>query len=133
MTKPLSASQRTPTAISRPWRARKSAADFVTGQDAIRQRLANSVSAIDTARQAVKAQGDEALAAFNKSSKTAERWLTQLQRQAAEAGKTREELMRLRAAELGVSDAADKYIAQIEAANNSHRSCRRVSACRRRQ
>ncbi|AOZ06765.1 phage tail tape measure protein [Cupriavidus malaysiensis] len=107
--------------ISALERARKSAADFVTGQDAIRQRLTNSVSAIEAARQAVKAQGDEALAAFNKSSKTAERWLTQLQRQAAEAGKTREELMRLRAAELGVSDAADKYIAQIEAANNSHR------------
>lgn len=102
-------------------RARKSAADFVTSQDAIRQRLTNSVSAIDAARQALKAQGDEALSAFEKSSKTAERWLTQLQRQASEAGKTREELMRLRAAELGVSDAAEKYIAQIEAANSAHR------------
>lgn len=107
--------------VSAMEKARKSAADFLTSQDALRQRLTNSVSALDAARQAVKAQGDEALAAFNKSSKTAERWLTQLQRQASEAGKTREELMRLRAAELGVSEAAEKYIAQIEAANTAHR------------
>ncbi|WP_423192981.1 phage tail tape measure protein [Cupriavidus sp. H18C2] len=100
--------------ISAIEKARKSAVDFASSQDTIRQRLTNSVAAVDAARQALKAQGDEALSAFNKSSRTAEKWLTQLQRQASEAGKTREELMRLRAAELGVSEAAEKYIAQIE-------------------
>ncbi|MFT0167481.1 phage tail tape measure protein [Paraburkholderia mimosarum] len=82
----------------------------------MRQRLTNSVSAIENTRKALKAQGDEAVSAFNKSSKTAESWLTSLQKQADQAGKTKAQLMELRAAELGVSDAAQPYIDKIKAA-----------------
>ncbi|MGO4304188.1 phage tail tape measure protein [Cupriavidus sp. RAF12] len=107
--------------VSAMERARKSAADFGASQEAVKQRIATAATAIDSTRRALKDQGDAALEAFNKSAKTAERWLAGLQKQASEAGKTREELMRLRAAELGVSGAAEKYIAQIEAATSGSR------------
>lgn len=102
--------------VSELERARKSAADFVTSQETVRQRLANSVSAIESTRNALKAQGDEAVAAFSKTARSAEGWLTSLQKQADQAGKTRAQLMELRAAELGVSDAAQPYIDKIKAA-----------------
>ncbi|MDR8400115.1 phage tail tape measure protein [Paraburkholderia sp. USG1] len=108
--------------ISEMDRARKSAADFVTSQDAIRQRLTNSVSAIDASRKALQDQGQAAVDAFNKSAKTAESWLTSLQKQADQAGKTRSQLMELRAAELGVSDAAQPYIDKIKAAEQAMNS-----------
>lgn len=100
-------------------RARKSAADFVTSQDTLRQRLTTSAAAIDRTRKALKEQGDEAVAAFNKSARSAESWLSALQKQASQAGKTRAELMELRAAELGVSDAAAPYISKIKDAESA--------------
>lgn len=97
-------------------RARKSAADFVTSQDTLRQRLTNSASAIEASRKALQDQGQAAVDAFNKSARSAETWLTSLQKQADQAGKSRAQLMELRAAELGVSDAAQPYIDKIKAA-----------------
>ncbi len=105
--------------VSEMERARKSAADFVTSQDTLRQRLANSVTAIENSRKALKEQGDEALNSFNKSARAAEQWLTSLQRQADQAGKTRSQLLELRAAELGVADAAQPYIERIKAAEDA--------------
>ncbi|MBR8084565.1 phage tail tape measure protein [Burkholderia vietnamiensis] len=102
--------------VSEMERARRSAADFVTSQDTLRQRLTNSVAAIENTRNALKAQGDEAVASFNRTARTAENWLTSLQKQADQAGKTRAQLMELRAAELGVSDAAQPYIDKIKQA-----------------
>ncbi|MBR8152620.1 hypothetical protein KDW92_31000, partial [Burkholderia vietnamiensis] len=102
--------------VSEMERARKSAADFMTSQDALRQRMTNTVTAIENSRKAIKEQGDEALLAFNKSARSAENWLNALQKQADQAGKTRAELMELRAAELGVSDAAQPFIDKIKSA-----------------
>lgn len=102
--------------VSEMERARKSAADFMTSQDTLRQRMTNTVTAIENSRKAIKEQGDEALLAFNKSARSAENWLNALQKQADQAGKTRAELMELRAAELGVSDAAQPFIDKIKSA-----------------
>jgi lambda family phage tail tape measure protein len=103
-------------------RAQKTVVDFVTGQETLRQRLTNSARAIEDTRKALKAQGDESVVAFNKSAKTAESWLTALQKQAAQAGKTRAELMELRAAELGVSAAAQPYIDKIKSMESAMNS-----------
>lgn len=102
--------------VSEMDRARKSAADFVTSQDTLRQRLTNSATAIEASRKALQDQGQAAVDAFNKSARSAETWLTSLQKQADQAGKSRAQLMELRAAELGVSDAAQPYIDKIKAA-----------------
>ncbi|WP_069265329.1 phage tail tape measure protein [Paraburkholderia nodosa] len=98
-------------------RARKSMADFMTSQAAYNQRMSNSVKAVDDVRKALSDQGQAAVDAFSKTQRTAESWLTALQKQADQAGKTRTELMALRAAELGVSDAAQQYIDKIKAAD----------------
>lgn len=108
--------------VSEMERARKSASDFMASQDAMRQRVVTAATAVDASRKALKEQGDEALAAFNKQARSAESWLTALQRQAAQAGKTRSELMELRAAELGVSDAATPFIEKIRAAEDAMRN-----------
>ncbi|MEI7294050.1 phage tail length tape measure family protein [Paraburkholderia tropica] len=100
-------------------RAQKSAADFVTSQDRVKSYTENAVRAIDGSRQALAAQGGAAVDAFNKSAKGAEKFLVSLQKQADQAGKTQAEMLRLRAAEYGVSDAAKAYIDQIEKANTA--------------
>ncbi|MBR8219803.1 hypothetical protein, partial [Burkholderia vietnamiensis] len=61
--------------VSEMERARRSAADFMTSQDTLRQRMTNTVAAIENSRKAIKEQGDEALLAFNKSARSAENWL----------------------------------------------------------
>ncbi|MDR8396996.1 phage tail length tape measure family protein [Paraburkholderia sp. USG1] len=98
-------------------RAQKSAADFVTSQDRVRQYTINAVTALDASRKSLAAQGDAAVDAFNKSARQAEKFLTSIQKQADQAGKTQAELLRLRAAELGVGGAAQQYIDAIEKAN----------------
>ncbi|NMV36774.1 phage tail tape measure protein [Ralstonia insidiosa] len=108
--------------VSEMDRARKSGIDFIASQETMRQRVATAAAAVDASRKALKEQGDEALAAFNKQARSAESWLTALQKQAAQAGKTRSELMELRAAELGVSDAATPFIEKIRAAEDAMRN-----------
>jgi len=108
--------------VSEMERARKSAVDFMASQDTLRKRIADSATAVDASRKAIKEHGDEALAAFNKQARSAEGWLTALQKQAAQAGKTRAELMELRAAELGVADAAQPFIDKIKAAEDAMRN-----------
>ncbi|TDY23942.1 lambda family phage tail tape measure protein [Paraburkholderia sp. BL6665CI2N2] len=98
-------------------RARKSAESFTASIETQRQRVTNSVTATENSRKALQDQGQAAVDAFNKSAASAERWLTTLQKQADQAGKTQAEMMRLRAAELGVAGDAEQYIAKIEAAS----------------
>lgn len=100
-------------------KAQKSAADFITSQDRVKKYTENAVTAIDQARNALNAQGNAAVDAFNKSSKQAESFLKSIQKQADQAGKTTAELQRMRAAELGVGAAAEQYIAQMEKANEA--------------
>ncbi|HDR9101138.1 TPA: phage tail tape measure protein [Burkholderia vietnamiensis] len=105
--------------VSEMDRARKSAADFMMSQDTLHRRLTNSVAAIDASRKALQDQGAAMVDAFNRTARSAEGWLTSLQKQADQAGKTRTQLMELRAAELGVSDAAQPYIDKIKAAEQA--------------
>ncbi|WP_197331294.1 hypothetical protein [Ralstonia syzygii] len=44
--------------------------------------MADSATAVEASRKAIKEHGDEALAAFNKQARSAEGWLTALQKQA---------------------------------------------------
>lgn len=100
-------------------RGRKSATDFYTTIDTLRQRMTTAAQGVANSRREIAAFGDDALAAFNKSARTAENWLVALQKQAAQAGKTKSELLELRAAEMGVSEAAQPFIDKIKAAEQA--------------
>lgn len=66
----------------------------------------------DAISEALKVTGDTAL----RSQRGVKAFMDSLQQEAANAGKTRAELLSLRAAQLGVADSARQYIEQIERA-----------------
>lgn len=90
-------------------RARKSADAFSASQDAAAKR-------VQVAQQAIA----EAATTGSKASASAiNNFVSQLARTADQAGKTRAQLLEMKAAQLGVSDSVSGYIQQVEAAAES--------------
>jgi lambda family phage tail tape measure protein len=92
-------------------RARKSAEAFAATQAAAAKR-------VETAQKAIQ----EAATSGSKASATAiNNFVSQLARTADQAGKTRAQLLEMKAAQLGISDSVSGYIKQVEkAAESTH-------------
>lgn len=82
-----------------------------------RQQVAERAKA--AAQQASARAAQEAAAAERQAAQTKQSFLDALEREAGAIGKTRAELLTLRAAELGVGDAATANIAKINAASGA--------------
>lgn len=69
------------------------------------------------AQQAIDEARDNGITVNTRMMNATKRFIDSLAQEAATAGKTRAQLLELRAAQMGVSDAASGYISQIKAAN----------------
>lgn len=90
-------------------RARKSAEAFSATQAAAAERV----------RVAQQAIAEAASNGSNASSKAINNFVSQLQRTADQAGKTRGELLQMKAAQLGIADSVSGYVKQIDQASES--------------
>lgn len=90
-------------------RARKSA-------EAFQQTQAQAAERVRVAQQAI---AEAATNGSNASSRAINNFVSQLQRTADQAGKTRAEMLQMRAAQLGIVESASKYINVIDSASKS--------------
>lgn len=98
--------------------ATRSAQAFMQTQEQASQRVA-------AAQQAI---AESATNGSNASASAINRFVKALTQEAATAGKTRDQLLELKAAQLGVSDSAAPFIAQIKAATAAQESMQHSSA-----
>ncbi|NRO99684.1 hypothetical protein GWC77_27975 [Paraburkholderia sp. NMBU_R16] len=92
-------------------KARKSADAFMQTQAAAAERV----------RVAQQAIAEAAQNGSNASARAINNFVSQLQRTADQAGKTRAELLQMRAAQLGIADSVSSYVRQIdEASKHTH-------------
>lgn len=103
-------------------RARSAANAFTQAQEQAAQRV----------RVAQQAIAEAAQNGSNASARAINNFVSQLQRTADQAGKTRAELLQMRAAQLGIADSVSSYVAQIDAASKqTHEFSVNSSAARR--
>ncbi|KAF1064944.1 phage tail tape measure protein [Burkholderia gladioli] len=93
-------------------KARASWTAYTATVEQAAQRQAQAQKAIDEARE-------NGITVNTRMVNATKRFIDSLAQEAATAGKTRDQLLELKAAQLGVSDAAAGYIAQIRAANQA--------------
>ncbi|MFP3798709.1 phage tail tape measure protein [Paraburkholderia sp. SIMBA_027] len=93
-------------------KARTSWTAYTATVEQAAQRQAQAQKAVDEARE-------NGIAVSTRMMNSTKRFIDSLAQEAATAGKTRAELLELRAAQMGVSDAAAGYIAQIKAASDA--------------
>lgn len=104
-------------------RARRSAQAFQQTQDQAAQRV----------RVAQQAIAEAATSGSNASARAINSFVSQLARTADQAGKTRAELLGMRAAQLGIADSVSGYVSQIEAAAQHTHEFSMASAGARRE
>lgn len=103
-------------------RAAKSAQAFMATQDAAAQR-------VKVAQQAI---AEAATTGSKASAKAISNFVSQLARTADQAGKTRAELLAMKAAQMGISDSVSGYISTVEkAAESTHGFSLATGAARR--
>jgi lambda family phage tail tape measure protein len=90
-------------------RARKSADAFAVTQAQAAQRIATAQKAI----------AEAATNGSNVSARAINNFVSQLARTADQAGKTRAELLQMKAAQLGIADSVSGYVSQIESASKA--------------
>ncbi len=93
-------------------KARASWTAYTATVEQAAQRQAQAQKAIDEARE-------NGITVNTRMVNATKRFIDSLAQEAATAGKTRDQLLELKAAQMGVSDAAAGYIAQIRAANQA--------------
>jgi hypothetical protein len=103
-------------------RARKSA-------EAFQQTQAKAAERVRVAQQAIAEAAENG---SNASAKAINNFVSQLARTADQAGKTRAELLQMKAAQMGIADSVSGYVSQLDAASQrTHEFSLNSSAARR--
>ncbi|MBP0714809.1 phage tail tape measure protein [Burkholderia sola] len=104
-------------------RAKRSAESFAASQEAVSKRMKAAQEAITEAATNGSKASASAINSFVQST----------MRMADTVGKTRSQLLEMKAAQLGVSDSMASYIAQVKAAENAHHGLNFATAGARRE
>ncbi|MDN7993088.1 phage tail tape measure protein [Burkholderia orbicola] len=104
-------------------RAKRSAESFAASQEAVSKRMKAAQEAIAEAATNGSKASASAINSFVQST----------MRMADTVGKTRSQLLEMKAAQLGVSDSMASYIAQVKAAENAHHGLNFATAGARRE